>query len=86
MLISTPRKLVFGYSACSSTVGLGSPGSEEKVILGELDERGVVYPTCTDEYHPVSGVIRLHVRLEIGSWDRLGVFAGSKDGAAKWVA
>ena len=56
------------------------------MILGELDERGVVYLTCTDEYHPVSGVIRLNVRLEIGSWDRLGVFVGSKDGAAKWLA
>ena len=77
---------MFGYSARSSTVGLGSPDSEEKVILGELGERGVVYPTCTDEYHPVSGVIRLNVRLEIGSWDRLGVFVGSKDGPAKWLA
>ena len=56
------------------------------MFLSKLDERGVVYPSCTDEYHPVSGVIGLDVRLEIGSFDRLDVFAGSEDGAAEWLA
>jgi hypothetical protein len=56
------------------------------VFLGELDERGVVYPTCTDEHHPVSGVVGLNVRLEIGAFDRLDVFAGSEDGATEGLA
>ena len=48
--------------------------------------RGVVHLSDTDGYHLVSGVVSLDVRLEIGSITRLDVFAGSEDGAAKWLA
>ena len=47
-------------------------------VLSASWVRGVVHLSDTDGYHPVSGVVSLNVRLEIGSIARLDVLRGPR--------
>ena len=77
MRTSVLTKSVFAYTARPHR-RFGLHRQRGKVFLGELDERGMVYPSCIDEYHPVIGAAGLDVRLDIGSFDQLDVLRGPR--------